>query len=39
MSLEDGTSMKEKFKPTNPPLGEKTGRPTDNGHMGSKKSK
>ena len=40
MSLEDGTSGKEKkFKPMNPPTGEKTGRTTENGFIRSKKAK
>lgn len=37
MSLEDGTSSKQKFKPSNPPTGEKTGRTTENGNLGGKK--
>ena len=39
MSLQDGTSSKESFKPSNPPTGAKTQRPTENGCIGGKSTK
>lgn len=41
MSLQDGTSSKEKFDPKSctPPIGSKTQRPTSNGNIGGKSTK